>query len=288
MQGQALIASITRDSLRSSGLGRGDMAPAPAAFLPKEHGSWSLVLEPLALGLLVAPSIPGGALATAAFAGFLARRPLKTAFATEFSERRCAARQTVVMLSALAVAGMFETVVTGGWLPLWPLLFAAPLGGLFAYFDAQGDSRAAAAELSGSAAFALLPAALASLAGWSVPAALGLAALALARSIPTILTVRSCLRLRKGQPVRMVVPALAALAATGAIFLLATGHQVPALAAAGPVLLLGRSLWFASSFRPDWSARSIGIAELALGLVYIALVAVAYLEPLSLFFGPTP
>lgn len=264
------------------------MAPAPAAFLPKEHGSWSLVLEPLALGLLVAPSIPGGALATAAFAGFLARRPLKAAFAPEFSERRCAARQTVVMLSALAVAGLFETVVTGGWLPLWPLLLAAPLGGLFAYFDAQGDSRAAAAELSGSAAFALLPAALATLAGWPVFAALALAALTLTRSIPTILTIRSCLRLRKGQPVNLIVPGLAALIACGAIFLLAAGGHVPALATAGAVLLLARSLWFASPFRPDWSARSIGLAELVLGLIYLTLVAVAYHSQLPQTFGPTP
>ena len=45
-------------------------APAPAspAFWPKEHGSWSLALEPVALGLLVAPSPAGLALATAALA----------------------------------------------------------------------------------------------------------------------------------------------------------------------------------------------------------------------------
>jgi hypothetical protein len=50
--------------------------PAPMArwrdvILPKEHGSWSLALEPIALGLLVAPSWAGGSLAVAVLAGFL-------------------------------------------------------------------------------------------------------------------------------------------------------------------------------------------------------------------------
>ncbi|MES1167658.1 MAG: YwiC-like family protein, partial [Oleiharenicola lentus] len=54
--------------------------PATAIFLPREHGSWFLVLEPLALGLLVAPSSAGGALAVATLAAFFMRRPLKPAF----------------------------------------------------------------------------------------------------------------------------------------------------------------------------------------------------------------
>lgn len=56
-------------------------ASVGTVFLPKEHGSWSLALEPLALGLLVAPSLAGGALAGAVLAGFFARRPLKAALA---------------------------------------------------------------------------------------------------------------------------------------------------------------------------------------------------------------
>jgi len=277
MQGQALIAAITADSLRASGLGPRCTRPAPAGFLPKEHGSWSLVLEPLALGLLVAPSFAGGALATAAFAGFLARRPLKVALAPEFSERRCAARRTLVMLSALAVAGLFEAVVTGGWRPLWPLLLAAPLGGLFAYFDAQGDSRAAAAELAGSAAFAMLPAVFAVQAGWATAPALALAAVSLGRSLPTVMTVRTCLRLRKGESVDPTAPLLAAFAAGVVLLALALAHRVPPLIVVGAALLFARSAWFASARRPQWSARRFGISEAILGACFVALVAIAYL-----------
>ena len=50
-----------------------------ALLLPREHGSWSLALEPLALGLIAAPSWPGAALALAALALFFARRPWQAA-----------------------------------------------------------------------------------------------------------------------------------------------------------------------------------------------------------------
>ena len=46
-------------------------------MIPSEHGGWGLTLEPALLGLLVAPSIAGGALAIAAFLAFLVRTPLK-------------------------------------------------------------------------------------------------------------------------------------------------------------------------------------------------------------------
>jgi len=249
-------------------------------FLPKEHGSWSLVLEPLALGLLVAPSIAGGALATTAFAGFLVRRPLKAALAPDFSEHRTASRQTAAVLSALAFAGLLETIALGGWRPLWPLLFVVPLGGLFAWFDIQGEARAAAAELAGSTAFALLPAALATLANWPVLLALALAVLALARSVPTILSVRAYLRLRKGPAMLPIAPLFAAIIACGAVLLLAGEGYVPPLAVAGTILLLVRTAWLVSSLRPTWTARRIGMAEMALGLSYLALITIAYCAPL--------
>jgi hypothetical protein len=256
----------------------GPVTPAPAAscFLPKEHGSWSLVLEPLALGLLVVPSPAGLALATAAFAGFLIRRPLRAVFNPVSSLPPAAARQTVVLLSTLAIAALLEVVALGDVTSLWPLLLAAPLGGLFIYFDAQGDSRAAAAELAGSSAFALLPAALATLAGWSIPHALALAALSLARNAPTVLAVRGYLRKRKGQPVRPAVPMVAAALALGAVALLCRLHLVPPLAAGGALLLLLRSICFCTPWSPVWPARRIGIGEAVLGVIYITLIAIAY------------
>src|SRR5688572_20448088 len=85
-----------------------------SVFLPKEHGSWSLALEPLALGLLIAPSWAGGALAGAVLAGFFVRRPLKAAFTADLQRRR-EARGGLALLGMLALAGLFEAGVLGGW-----------------------------------------------------------------------------------------------------------------------------------------------------------------------------
>lgn len=267
--------------------------PATTVFLPKEHGSWSLVLEPLALGLLIAPSWAGGALAAAVLAGFFARRPLKAAFSRKRQEvaenvsfspgtlnetltRSATARETVVMLSALAAAGLFEAGVLGGWSGLWPLLPAAGLGALFLRFDAQGDSRAALAEVAGSTAFAFVPAAMAALAGWPVTIALTLAGLAAARSIPAILAVRSHLRVAKGEPARGALTLLVSLLAFAVLATLAVRGYAPASAGWLGALLLIRTGWLVGPWRPAWPARRIGQTEAFLGILYVLLLSVAW------------
>ncbi len=273
MQGTALLASIP-----------GSLPARPPAaattattvFLPKEHGSWSLVLEPLLLGLFIAPSSAGGALTVTALAGFFARRPCKALAAADAARRRTA-RETVVLFSALGIAGLFVVYVLGGIAPLWPLLLAAPLAGLFAWFDAQNGSRDAAAEVAGSAAFALVPAALATLAGWPAGPALTLAAVALTRSVPTVLLVRTSLRRAKGGRGGLLLPVLGAAGAASVLTLLSARSLLPPWAALPAWGLFARSLWFASPFRPAWPARRIGLFEALLGTAYIGAIISAYL-----------
>lgn len=272
MQGTALPASFPRPATTRRAA---PATPRSSVFLPKEHGSWSLVLEPLALGLLVAPSSAGGALSVVALAGFFARRPFKACFAPA-ATRRHEAGQAVLIFSALGVAGLSVVLVPGGIAPLWPLLLATPLGGLFAWFDAQNGSRVAAAEVAGSAAFALVPAALATLAGWSAGPALALAGLALARSVPTVLTVRISLRLSKGENAGFLLPLLTATAAAVGLTVLGAFRVLPVWAALPAWVLLARTLWFASPGRPAWPARRIGMFEAVLGLAYVAAIAAAY------------
>ncbi|MFI5335473.1 MAG: YwiC-like family protein [Opitutales bacterium] len=241
--------------------------------MPKEHGSWSLALEPVALGLLVAPSPAGAALGLAAIAGFFSRRPLKAVLARQARPRSLAA---ALAFMACGGIGLAATLLLGGLPALWPLVLAAPFGILFAWFDSQGDSRETAAELAGSTAFALLPATFATLAGWAAPAALALAGVALARSVPTIVAVRTFLRGRKQQPVKAWLPLLTALLGLGALLALAAARQVPWLATAGAGVLFARTVWLGSSQAPKWTATRLGLTEAILGFGYVALAAVAY------------
>jgi hypothetical protein len=259
--------------------GRAVSSPVATVFLPREHGSWFLVLEPLALGLLIAPSWAGGALGAATLAGFFARRPLKPAFSPIHSGRRQVARETLVMWSTLAVAGMFEAVVLGGALALWPLVPAALLGGWFLSLELQGENRAAEAEVAGSAACAFVPAACATLAGASLTTALVLAGLALARSVPAVLVVRASLRGRREGHTAWRVPGLASLLACGALAALAWHHLVPSLAFLLGGLLLLRAAWLLSSLCPAWPARRIGQAEAIWGVLYVLLLVINWPSP---------
>lgn len=246
--------------------------------VPKEHGSWSLAFEPVALGLVVAPSAPGAALALAIAAGFFVRRPLKLACASAPSDpRRIASAMWTMAFSVAALLALsFTAAHVGNLAPLWPLLLAAPCGAAFLWFDLRNDMREAEAELAGSAAFAVLPAAFAILAGWSTPAALGLAALMLARSVPTVLTVRTYLRLNKRQSVST---AIAPAVAFGALFLcvaFALRGFIPLAALIIPLVLALRTVLFVAPFRPAWSARHVGMFEGILGVISLVVLATAY------------
>lgn len=250
-------------------------APAASVFLPKEHGSWSLALEPVALGLLVAPTSAGAALGLAALAGFFLRRPLR-ALLTDRNRHHGSARTALLVLAGCAAAALALTVAEAGLPALWPLLLAAPPGLVFLWFDCRNESRSALAEIAGGAAFGLLPAALATVAGWSPAAALALSALMLARTLPTILTVRTCLRRRKGEPTSPAWSVVSTVVALAALRALSAAGLLPAAAGWLGVLFVGRTLIVLSPLCATWPAKRLGMAEAVLGVTLLAVAALAY------------
>lgn len=237
-------------------------------LLPKEHGSWSLAFEPVVLSLLVAPSHAGVALAAAVAAGFFTRRPLKLVLTLAVADpRRTTAGWLAFTGALLAGAALAVVVLIGGGRALWPLLLAAPFGAAFLWFDLRNEMREAEAELAGSIAFALTPAAFATLA---------LAGLMLARSVPTVLTVRTYLRTSKGQSAASFPPLAAGTVAL--LFIVALGWWrlvPPAAVILGGIFWL-RGGWLVSAFRPAWTARRIGLLEAVLGAVHVGVLAAAY------------
>lgn len=251
--------------------------------LPREHGSWSLALEPVALGILVAPSSAGLGLALAVVAAFFTRRPLKLAVTLPAGdERRPLALRWALGLAALAALALGASATTGsahwrdGIFALWPLLLAVPCGAAFLWFDLRGEMREAEAELAGSAAFACVPAALATLAGWNASYALALAALMLARSLPTVLVVRAYLRRAKDQPGSPLLALLTSSVALCAVLVLVAQHLTPRWAALVALLFFARALALLSVSAPSWSARRLGITEAVLGAVSLAILILSY------------
>ncbi len=273
--------------VKAAGTGIGHNAPLDTMTLqherpgwiatarPREHGSWSLALEPLVLGLAVAPSGAGLALAVATLGAFFARRPLRLCWEGAGPEAAPAARALLVCsLVAAAALGLAVTLNGAAWL-VW-LLPVAALGAVFIFQDLRRQGRSVTAEVAGAAAFAFLPAVLARLAGFSAGAALALGAVCLARHVPTVLYVRTRVRAQKATAVS---PAPAVLTATLAFFstyMLARAGWVPVAAVVLTGLLLGRTGWLLGPAGSRLSARSIGLIEAGLGVLFVAVIALTW------------
>ena len=96
------------------------LSQAIKLILPREHGSWSLALEPLALGMLAAPSKPGVTLVAAALSGFFLRRPLRLVLSGKPDPRRSLAFAWVAGLGVLALVNLLLAAERGGLARLWP------------------------------------------------------------------------------------------------------------------------------------------------------------------------
>ena len=244
--------------------------------MPKEHGSWSLAFEPIALGLLIAPSAGGAWLAVALSAGFFARRPLRLSVREPQANRRAMAALALMICALLGLLSMTAAVFVGGvsWLPwLAPVAFA---GAIFAHFDRKGAGREEAAEIAGSAAFALVPGALAILGGLAPWQALAVALLSLGRSVPSVLCVRAFLRAKK-TGVRQNALALAtACVAVASAAVLYARDLVPFFGLAFMLVLALRAFALLSIFRLPLRARTLGMTEAVLGVAFVAGIAIAW------------
>lgn len=247
--------------------------------LPAEHGSWGLTLEPIFLGLLVAPSWGGVGLGVAAFSAFLLRWPLKVARTSrrqKRSERAALATGIALTYGVIALLGLLAGIWFAGMRPLLPLAAALPFGAVFLLYDAQNRSRSWQAELAGPIAFSATAASIALADNWAMAPALALWAVLVARAVPSVLYVRSRIRLDRGKSASVPITLmLHAVALAGVIGLIGTG-LLPRIASLAFVLLLVRAAWGLSDYRRPVSIKTIGFSEMGWGLLTVLTVAAGY------------
>src|ERR1043165_2882142 len=114
--------------------------------LPTEHGGWGITLEPVVLGLLVAPTLACAGLALATVGAFLARHPFKIVAGDRRRGRRFPRTPVAERFTALYAVGArggfaFALLTARGFAFLLPLALALPLGAVQLWFDARGQSR---------------------------------------------------------------------------------------------------------------------------------------------------
>lgn len=243
--------------------------------LPTEHGGWGFTLEPIVLGLLVAPSAAGWEIAAAALGVFLARRPVKL-FSTDLVRRRWLPRSTMALVAAMVFAAVAMAGVIGAFITTrgpfwWPFIVALPFAGFSLRADAHSQNRALAPQLAGSIAMGSTVAAIAMGAGWEWMPAFGLWLVLTARDVAAIVLARGMVRRFKAKSVDHVRIHLAQLAAFAVVAVAAAVGVVPWLGAVA-ISLLG-VVAVVSLARPPVPAKVVGWTQMGVGLMVVLLTA---------------
>lgn len=237
--------------------------------LPNEHGGWGFLLEPVVLGLIVAPSLAGLLLGAGALAGFLARHPLRLAASDGLRRRFYPRTRACLVLAAgygtIALAGCTAGVLLAPQ-ALLPLLGGATIALLQFTYDARNRGREIVPEIAGAFAGAaiLTSIAVAGRVAWAE--ALALTILVLARSVPSIVFVRAALR-NAGRTMTISLHVVGIAAAIA----LSIAHVAPPAGVAATTVMLVRAV----ATREGTPARMIGIRELIYGTAYVLLIGIA-------------
>ena len=258
----------------------GDRSVLRAVAMPTEHGGWSLTLEPVVLGLLVAWSWPGLTLGVAAFLAFLARTPLKLVLVDRWRGRwlprsGVAARAALVELALLGALIAVAAVGTADRRWAIPLLVAVPLVSVELWFDMRSRSRRLVPELAGTVGIGAVAAAIALADGQPTALALGLWCVVAARAAAAIPYARTQVLRGRGKPQQPWHSDLAQVLAVGAVIIGTAVGAVP-VAATGVVAVIAVVNITAVRLAPR-PAKVIGIQQMCFGIAVVVGTAVAVL-----------
>lgn len=250
-------------------------APWRAVAVPSEHGGWGLTLEPVLLGLLVAPSVAGGALGGAALLAFLLRTPLKLALVDRRRDRWLARSSLALRIAAVEATAVLLLAAVAwrragtGWLA--PVALAVPLVAVELWFDVRSRSRRLLPELCGAAGMGAVAAAVAVCGGAEAPVAAGLWLVLAGRVVGAIPFVRvRILRLRRGS----TATGSSDLGQAAAVTVAAVAVLVePAMAVGAAAVTLLAVLQLVGARRPPVPAKVIGLRQMAFGLGVVLATA---------------
>lgn len=270
-------------SPRETAIGARPRSVLRSVGVPSEHGGWSLTLEPVVLGLLVAPTSAGAALGGAALLAFVARTPLKIALVDRWRHRRLertrvaerVAAAELVVLTALIVFA-FRTAQGSFWIPL---AAALPLVAVELWFDIRSRSRRLVPELAGAIGIGSVAAAIALAGAKSSAVAIGLWVVIATRVIASIPFVRLQLQRAKAKTgdVNRRGSDAAQVLAVAIVVAAAVADLVPV---AGAIAITVLALFQAvANRRPPPKVPVIGAQQVALGLGVVLATALGVLAP---------
>ncbi len=265
---------------------RATTAPRPtslrwkAVALPPEHGGWGFLIEPLLLGLFVAPSWAGVSLALGVTGASLLRQPLKIVWQDRRHGHRYArtalAERFVLFYGGLMLMGFVGAVAFGGLHVVLPFLFAVPLAGVAFFSYAQNRGRDLWPEMAGASVLALSAFGMGLAANKTLGVAAALWLIPLMRNLASVLYIRARIRLDKGQAFTRMPTVLAHGIGIAVVGTLAALGYAPVLAVVVMGILLVRAVHGLSPYRQRVRVQTIGFLEVFYGLLTVAFTALGY------------
>ena len=105
--------------------------PAKSIALPVEHGAWGFLFEPLAAGLILAPSLAAPFILLLVTGAFLTRQPLKFLLGDWLQKRRlprtAVALRFVLIFGGITVIGLLGSLFFASLHSFIPFVFVAPI-----------------------------------------------------------------------------------------------------------------------------------------------------------------
>lgn len=252
-----------------------------AVALPAEHGGWALIIESVALGLLVAPSVAGLFIGAGAVAVFLARHPLRLAVADRRRNRilnRTSLADRFALLYVTLAAVFFTLAVARPPREfLLPFIIAGPLLFIQFLYDINGHGRKLIPEVVGALAAGSISTAIALAGGWSRSTAFALWIIIACRHVPTILYLRVLLsrRRQKRRPTTNRSVIAVQLLPLIAVYLLLFFKIAPAITIVVFAILFVRAvIGLFNQAKP--TPKQLGLSEIAFGTFAVLMVAAGY------------
>ena len=256
--------------------------PAKSIALPVEHGAWGFLFEPLAAGLLLAPSLGAPFISLMVIGAFLTRQPLKFLLGDWLQKRNlprtAIALRFVLIFGAISTIGFIGSLLSAPAKSLLPFFAVAPIAVYLIFQDAARQSRNLLPELLASVVLSSSITALALADGWNYAPALLLWGAMLGRLIPSVLYVRSRLRLEKGKDftrsAAISAHLLVLLAGVAGGFFLIGRAAIPTILMLA--FLFARAVIGLSDYRKPATAKKVGVREVVYGAIYAFALVLGY------------
>ena len=245
--------------------------------LPPEHGSWSFVLEPLILSLLVAFSSAGLFLAVTTFFIFLNHQPIRVLLNKKINKQLfLPALLFFVIYSVLIVVCFFSVYRNTQIIYLLPFAVAVFLMAVFFILELLQKGRKLLAEFIAPISITFIGISIVLIGGWKILPAAAFAVVLLARSIPTVLYIHLKVQHIKKKKLSKQLFYFLEFIFFVLIIVLVMFNLVPRLSIIASIILIGRAIYGLSEKGLRENIKTIGIREFIYGILYVVIVYIGY------------